>query len=113
MKIDEYAFGRIVIDGKTYTSDVIIYPDRIDASWWRKEGHLLHFEDLEKALAARPAILVVGTGAYGVMKVPRELVDRLAAAGFEVIVERTAKAVESFNRRQGAGTVLAALHLTC
>jgi len=32
MKIDSYSFGRIVIDGQVYTSDVIIYPDRVDAS---------------------------------------------------------------------------------
>ncbi len=26
MKIDSYSFGKIVINGKTYASDVIIYP---------------------------------------------------------------------------------------
>jgi len=33
MHISDYRFGRIVIDGKTYTSDVIVYPDRVDPSW--------------------------------------------------------------------------------
>jgi hypothetical protein len=27
--IDSYDFGAIVIDGKRYSSDVIIYPDRV------------------------------------------------------------------------------------
>ncbi len=54
MKIDSYSFGRIVINGKTYTSDVIIYPGRVDASWWRKEGHLLQLEDVAEALQAKP-----------------------------------------------------------
>ncbi len=113
MKIDSYSFGRIVIDGKTYTSDVIIYPGRVDASWWRKEGHLLHLADLGEALRAKPDVLVIGTGAAGVMRVPRETVDRIAGQGIEVKVERTSKAVGLYNGLQGARTVIAALHITC
>jgi hypothetical protein len=113
MKIDSYAFGRIVIEGKTYTSDVIIYPGRVVASWWRKEGHLLHPADLSEALAAKPDVLVIGTGYSGVMRVPRETVDRIAGQGIEVKVERTSKAVGLFNELQGARTVIAALHITC
>jgi len=113
MKIDSYTFGRIVINGKTYTSDVIIYPGRVDAAWWRKEGHLLRFADVAEALQAKPEVLVIGTGYAGVMRVPRETVDRIAAQGIEVKVERTSKAVEVYNDLQGARTVIAALHITC
>jgi hypothetical protein len=28
----------------------IIYPDHIDASWWRGQGHLLQTEDLAEIL---------------------------------------------------------------
>ena len=113
MKIDSYSFGKIVINGKTYTSDVIIYPNRVDASWWRKEGHLLQFADVEKALQAKPDVLVIGTGYSGVMRVPKETLDRIISQGIEVKVERTAKAVEVYNDLEGATTVIAALHLTC
>ena len=113
MKIDSYSFGRIVINCKTYTSDVIIYPDRVDAMWWRKEGHLLRHADVADALQAKPDVLVIGTGAAGVMRVPRETVERIASQGIEVKVERTAKAVETYNDLQGAKIVIAALHITC
>ena len=113
MKIDSYSFGRIVINGKTYTSDVIMYPNRVDASWWRKEGHLLQLADVADALQAKPDVLVIGTGYAGVMRVPRETVDRIASQGIEVKVERTGKAVEVYNDLQGAKTVIAALHITC
>jgi hypothetical protein len=33
MKIEAYEFGRIVYGGKTYTSDLIIYPDRVVLSF--------------------------------------------------------------------------------
>lgn len=113
MKIDSYSFGRIVINGKTYTSDVIIYPNRVDAAWRRKEGHLLQLADVAEALRAKPDVLVIGTGYSGVMRVPRETVDRIDGQGIEVKVERTAKAVEVYNDLEGATTVIAAFHLTC
>ncbi len=113
MKIDSYSFGSIVINGMTYTSDVIIYPGRVDASWWRKEGHLLRPADLTEALHAKPEVLIIGTGYAGVMRVPRETIDRITGQGIEVKVERTSKAVEVYNDLQGAKTVIAALHLTC
>jgi hypothetical protein len=113
VKIDSYSFGRIVIDGKTYTSDVIIYPGRVDASWRRKEGHLLLPGDVAEALRAKPDVLVIGTGYSGVMRVPRETVERIASRGIEVKVERTAKAVAAYNDLEGAKTVIAALHITC
>ncbi len=113
MKIDSYSFGRIVIDGKTYTSDVIIYPGRIDATWWRKEGHLLQLADLVEALQAKPDILIIGTGYSGVMHVPKETVDGIVRRGIELKAERTSKAVEVYNELRGRKTVIAALHITC
>lgn len=113
MKIDSYSFGRITISGKAFTSDVIIYPGKVDAAWWRKEGHLLQLEDLGDALQAKPDVLVIGTGYFGVMRVPDELIGKMTARGITVIAERTSKAVEKYNELQGAGTVIAALHITC
>lgn len=62
--IDSYEFGRIAVDGKNYTSDVIIFPDKVLDGWWRKNGHSLHLQDLKKVLEAepKPEVLVVGTG---------------------------------------------------
>ncbi len=60
----------IVVNGKKYYSDVIVYPDKVSSQWWREEGHLLVPEDLEKVIEAKPEILIVGTGNLGMMKVP-------------------------------------------
>ena len=111
--IDAYHFGRIVIDGTTYSSDLIIFPDRIEAAWWRREGHVLHIEDIKSIVAAKPDVLIVGTGKYGVMTVPHETRAYLHANGVDVLVEPTDKAVELYNYYAGAKKVVAALHLTC
>lgn len=112
-KIENYAFGTITIDGKTYTSDVIIYPDRVDSSWWRKEGHRLQPVDLKDVVNAKPEVLVVGTGYSGVMTVPKETISYLESKGIEVHIERSAKAVDFYNRLRNEKRVVAALHLTC
>ena len=45
--IEEYDFGKLRVGGKEYRPDVIIYPEgdsgseRVNPSWWRKEGHRL------------------------------------------------------------------------
>ena len=87
MVIEHYSFGRITVNGKTYTSDVIIYPDKVDSSWWRREGHNLQVADLSDVIQASPQILVVGTGAYGAMKVSKDTVSYLESKGIEVRVE--------------------------
>jgi len=114
MKIDQYAFGKIVIDGKTYTSDVILYPEKVDPSWWRKEGHRLQPEDLETVIRKKPDILIIGTGNVGAMTVPQETLDYLRSQGIDVRVARTGKAVDIFNGSQKENKkIIAALHLTC
>ena len=113
MRVEQYSFGNITIDGQTYTSDVIIYTERVDASWWRKEGHNLQIEDLAGVIKAEPGVVIIGTGFFGVMKVSKETVLHLESKGIMVYVERTGKAVELFNELQKNKTVVAALHLTC
>jgi hypothetical protein len=111
--IDAYAFGRITVDGKDYRADLLLLPDRVLDSWWRKEGHNLCLEDLDEALAAAPEVLVIGQGRPGLMKVPETLVQELERRGIEVRVAPTEKAVRAYNELYGKRKVVAALHLTC
>jgi hypothetical protein len=113
MKIEAYEFGRMVYGGKTYTSDLIIFPDRVDSSWWRLKGHLLQIEDLKDILNEEPGLLIIGTGAMGVMKVPKELKKQLEEKNIELYVEKTGKAVEVFNSADKSKKVIGAFHLTC
>jgi len=113
MKIEHYSFGKITIEGKTYTSDVIIYPEKVNASWWRKEGHNLQVVDLTDVISVNPQILVIGTGATGLMRVPKETISHLELKGIEVYVVRTGEAVELFNKLQNEKIAIAAFHLTC
>ena len=112
-KIEGYSFGNIVIDGRQYSKDLIIYPDHIDCPWWRKDGHSLVSEDVSEILQAPPDFLVVGTGSPGLLRLPAATHRRLKEAGMEVIIESTEQACKTYNRLRSQGRTVAALHLTC
>ena len=113
MHIDGYEFGAIVIDGRTYRSDLLIWPGHLKTDWWRLEGHLLQLPDVAEALAAEPQVLVVGTGAYGNMALDPELVSYLQDKGIDLIDRPTREACHSINELAGKRRLAAALHLTC
>ena len=112
--IESYDFGRIVVDGKEYTSDLIISLNRVKDGWWRKHGHRLAIEDLREIIEERPEVLVVGTGYSGLLKIPSETKRHIEKKGIELIVQPTEQACETYNALIRSGRkAVAALHLTC
>lgn len=111
--IESYDFGRIVINGRKFGRDVIIFADRVDGNWWRREGHTLSVDDLRGIVEAKPELLVVGTGYSGLMKVPPETEMYLKSSGIELIAVKTEKACKIYNELSKSRRVVAALHITC
>ena len=112
--IEKSDFGSIQIDGQTYNTDIIIYPDgRIADNWWRRHGHRLSFEDIESLVSADPEVIVIGTGVYGRMLPEAGLEKTLTERGIELVLGATAEAVSHFNRLQSSRKVGAGFHLTC
>jgi hypothetical protein len=107
-----YAFGRVTVDGREETRDVILLPERVVRDWWRKEGHSLVLEDLDEVLDELPERLLIGTGAYGRTRPDPGALETLRARGIEVEVLPTADAVQRYTRLDPRKTA-AALHLTC
>lgn len=114
MQINSYSFGQITIDGCTYASDVIIFHDRVNAAWFRKEEHRLEPLDVTTILHAQPDVLIIGTGYAGVLIVPKPVIAHIEAQHIDVIIDKTPKAIELFNAMQaGNKYAIAALHITC
>ncbi|MFH2220302.1 MAG: MTH938/NDUFAF3 family protein [Pseudomonadota bacterium] len=112
--IDECAFGRMVIDGKEYTSDLIIYPDgHIEDNWWRKSGHRLSSGDIHKLIQSGPDVIVAGKGVIGRMTPDEELETLLREQGIKFIAESNQKAIGIYNNLVSKGIVGACFHLTC
>jgi len=111
--IESYEFGRIEVDGNIYTSDVIIFTDKVYQGWRRKEGHNLSIDDIEPVIRERPDVLVLGTGVNGLMRIPDKTRHYIASVGIKLIAERTGKACEIYNEVSRSEKAIAALHLTC
>jgi len=115
MRLSEYRFGSLSIDGTSYAEDVIVVHDAVHSPWWREAGgHVFALGDLTLLLTARPEVVVLGTGFLGLVRVPSETLEGLQRSGCEVFVERTDRAVKLYNELAEQGRdVAAALHLTC
>ncbi|MCX7681642.1 MAG: Mth938-like domain-containing protein [Anaerolineae bacterium] len=112
-RIQSYRFGHMVVDGEVYTRDLILLPDRVVANWWREEGHRLSTADLQEVVTTAPEVLVIGTGAYGMVRVPQETREALQRAGIEVHIARTGEAWQLYNELQERKRTAGAFHLTC
>lgn len=112
-RVESYRFGRMVVDGKKRSNDLILLPDQVVADWWRKQGHRLDTADLEEVFDAAPEVLVVGTGAYGRMTVPQEIRRAMETQGIELRVAQTGEAWQLYNDLQEHRRAAGVFHLTC
>jgi hypothetical protein len=114
VRIEEYSFGRMIIDGKRYTSDLLIYPNgRVEDTWYRKKGHDLSLDDISTLIKAGPEIIIAGTGASGLMKPEKDLGKRLDQKGIYFISLPCIRAMEHYNVLSVEKSVGACFHLTC
>ena len=112
-EIEHYKFGSIHIDGKEYTRDVIVLPDRVVPNWRRNDGHNLVLADLEAVLDELPVRLIIGQGHEGRMRVPESTTSMLESRGFELWTGSTPEAIAQFNVEQQGVEAALLLHLTC
>lgn len=102
------------VDDAEYSTDLLVFPDRITSNWWRKQGHSLAVEDLNDVLGFKPEVLVIGKGASGLMEIPASTKKTLQEKGIELIAENTGQAWGIFNEQIEKGRkVVGAFHLTC
>lgn len=112
--IDAFEFGAITIQGQTYTTDVLIFPDgRVADGWWRKHGHRLSMRDLDTLLTNEPEIIVVGAGIHGRMLPETGLRETIQDRGIELIIAPNDQAVPHFNRLVASRRIAGGFHLTC
>lgn len=119
--INEYRFGSITIDGKTYTEDVEVRWTGEVLKWWRKEGHVVDVDDLKRTINQNPEMIIIGTGHSGLVKVTEEAKTEIKSQGIELIIDLTEEAVKTFNIRKEESEeeegkqkrVIGLFHLTC
>jgi len=119
--INEYKFGSITIDGKTYNHDVEVrWTDEV-LKWWRKESHVIDTEDVKRAVEQNPDTIIIGTGESGLARVTEDTQRFITKENVKLIIDKTGEAVKTFNiikreseREEGRQRkVIGLFHLTC
>jgi hypothetical protein len=116
MKIAEFSFGQIRIDGITHEHDVVI--DRGEVSKRKKKASKKYRADfghtplsLEEQIPWKCQRLVIGTGAYGRLPVMDEVRCEAQRRDIELLILPTAKAIRAL--RGDPDDTNAILHVTC
>jgi hypothetical protein len=112
VRLEDYSFGRLTVDGQEHTRDLIVLPGRVVSDWWRREGHSLAMEDLDEVLDELPARLVLGVGARRQLRPDPAVIAELEWRGVTVECLTTDAAVRRYGELDERRTA-AALHLTC
>lgn len=117
MRIQDFSFGSIQIDGKTYEHDVVI--DRGDIKK-RKKKPSKKFRDefghtpisIEEKIPWKCRELIIGSGVNGALPVMDDVRRKAEKKGVELIILPTPKALERL-QKESTGDTNAILHVTC
>jgi hypothetical protein len=116
MKLENYRFGHVESDNKSFENDLIVMGDWVHDNWWRNDGHRLVPEDLENLMPKNPAKLVIGQGSSSRMKLTKRVKDFLEEKGVDYEALPTDQAIKRYNElaeKEGRDQVAGAFHLTC
>lgn len=116
MRFDEYSFGSIRIDGRTYEHDLVIDRGKIRK---RKKAPSKRFRDsyghtplsVEEDLPWRCHRLVIGTGAHGALPVMPDVEQEARRRSVELVMLPTAEAINVLGETMEDTN--AVLHVTC
>lgn len=111
MKIEDFEFGSIKINGIKYQQDLIITPKGIIPNWWRKEGHKIFWEDLSFLNFEGIKYLIIGTGWSGAVQIQENLKEKMRENNIRIISVNSKKAIKEYENYKNEAIL--ALHLTC
>lgn len=117
-KIDELTFGSIVVEGKKYRRDVLIFSDGMVK---RRKGGFLMFgrhkikkQELEELSQGQPEIIIVGTGTNGAAHIAPEAESWAKGKNLSLLVQPSYDAVARLNAlAEQKKNVAALIHITC
>jgi len=117
-RIDELTFGSIIIEGKKYRRDVLIFADGTVKK--RKGGflmfgsHKIKKQELEELSQGQPEIIIIGTGTNGVAHIAPEVENWAKGKNLSLLVQPSYDAVAKVNElAEQIKKVAALIHITC
>ena len=113
-RLTGYRFGEIKVNGVPYRHDLIVFQDEVFSPWIRNKGHCLCLDDLRWLLERHPKVILVGTGAFGRLRVPDEVIKCLGKRGILLLPLATEQVIAAYAQRAARGErVAVCLHISC
>lgn len=117
-KIDKLSFGSIIIEGKKYRRDVLIFAD---GTVKKRKGGFLMFgshnikkEEIEELIQGEPETIIIGTGTSGKASLATEIENWAKEKNLNLIVQPSHEAVAKLNEfTEQERKVAALIHITC
>lgn len=117
-KIEKFRFGSIVIEGKKYRRDVLIFADGTVKK--RKGGflmfgsHKIEKKEIEELIKGQPETLIVGIGTNGVAKIAPDVESWAEGKNLDLLVQPSYDAIARLDELTKQKKKIAALiHITC
>ncbi len=109
--IDSVKYGEMVIDGRTYYSDMQLFWDGKVEMVAKRQVFTL--DDYMALRARKPDTIIIGCGMEGGLLVEKGLGERAEKDNIDLFVERTPQAIRLFNSLVAAKRkVIAVIHTT-
>lgn len=111
VRIQEIKYGEILLNDKTYYSDMVVWWD--NKKKMLEKTHIVDLDLLKRILEEKPDCLVIGVGLEGTMKIDPKAKQVLEKNQVPVFVEKTLKAMEIYNAFLDQGKkVVGIMHVT-
>lgn len=68
-RIQEYKLGSFIIEGRQFIGNIKIFGSKV-RYWEKPENQSFDIKDLQELIDFKPEVLVIGTGAAGLLKIP-------------------------------------------
>jgi hypothetical protein len=117
-KIEKFSFGSIVIEGKKYRRDVLIFADgtvkRRRCSFLMFGSHKIKKKEIEELIQGQPETIIVGTGTDSIANIAPDVESWAQGKNLNLLVQPSYDAVARLNELSGQEKKVAALiHITC
>lgn len=105
-RIDSYQNGIIIINGESYSSSVIVTPDKVISEWGPDNHNDLASQHIIQITSLNPEIIIIGTGQHTIQLDHVLLIPMLdAGIGYEIM--DTGAACRCYNLLMGEGRKVA------
>ncbi|MAG08186.1 hypothetical protein CMO89_01830 [Candidatus Woesearchaeota archaeon] len=111
-EIESYSFGSILIKGIKH-EDIKIIGEKV-IGWQYTKHHTVTVQDITEITDSNPEVIVIGTGASGLVKVEDEVIKLAEQKNIKLVIKPSAEACDEYNKLLKENKKVAAIiHSTC